>query len=310
MSCRCSVVVPCYGAPDLLPELHHRLGESLRELCGEDYELILVDDACPRDSWSAIRVLAAGDQHVRGLRLSRNFGQHYAIAAGLAHATSERVVVMDCDLQDDPQEIGTLWQVAEDGHPIVLGARHDRRDGWFKRLQGRCFYQLLSWLTDTHLDPSIGNYGIYQGPALKALRGLHERLRFLPVQARWVGFAPMTVPIAHAARARGRSAYSLRKLADLAFQVAIAHSNKPLSMIVQAGLLIAVLPALLIAWLLLQYFSTGIPVQGWTSLMLSVWFLGGALMATLGVVGLYVGRIFEESKGRPHYLIWEDTRSC
>jgi dolichol-phosphate mannosyltransferase len=182
-----SVVSPVYKAHGIIPELVKRIKVAVKTIT-EDYEIILVEDGSPDNSWNEMVIESEKDKRVRSVKLSRNFGQHYAITAGLDLAKGEWVVVMDCDLQDQPEEIEIMLETAKQGASIVLARRVERTDGFFKKMTSKTFYSLLSYLTGTKQDPSVANFGVYHREVVKAIRQLREPIRYFPAMVRWVGF--------------------------------------------------------------------------------------------------------------------------
>lgn len=298
-----SLVVPVYKCADSLVELHQRVQAVLAQL-QVDFELILVNDGSPDNAWSVITDLAAQDKRVVGLQLTRNFGQHYAITAGLQHSQGDWVVVMDGDLQDQPEEIAKLYAVAQAGQQDIIFARRVQRlDNWLKRLSSACFYKVLSYLTDTTQDATIGNFGIYSRRVVDTLNAMTEQLRYFPVLVRWTGFSMTTVDVTHAARSVGRSSYSFSKLMRLAFDVIIAFSDKPLRLTVKLGAVIALASFIFILYVVGLSLYGANPVEGWASLIVSMWFLSGLIIMILGMIGLYIGKMFDQVKQRPLYLV-------
>jgi hypothetical protein len=303
-----SVVIPVYGCVAALPELYQRLTTTLTSFAG-NHELILVNDHSPDGSWAQVQALAAADPRVLGLSLSRNFGQHAAITAGLDRAAGEWIVVMDCDLQDAPEEIPRLYAHARSQElDVVFGRRADRQDAALKQWGGRLFHGLLAWLGGPRQDPTTGNFGIFHQRVVAALGQLREPTRAFPLQVRWLGFRQGALDVQHAARAHGKSSYRLGQLVRLALAVILAYSDKPLRLLVKlgAGLVLgALLGAVgLGAWLATGHGGTTAWLVG---LLLSVWLLGGFMVAGLGLVGLYVGRTFDGVKNRPLYVVREET---
>jgi len=297
-----SVVIPVYGCVMALRELTLRLHVVLRSI-SPSYEIIMVNDASPDDSWSVIQVLASEDSRVKGIKLSRNFGQHYAITAGLDYALGDWVVVMDCDLQDVPEEIPKLYQVVQSGYDVVVGRRAERKDHWFKKTLSKFFYRIFAYFSGTTVDNRIGNYGIYAQKVIRSIRSLKEQNRSFGLFALWVGFRRIEIDIEHAARPHGRSSYTFRKMAALALDSIVAHSDKLLRLSVKLGLSVSFLSLLFAAWIVVRYFLWSTPIIGWTSLIVSVYFTAGLIIGTVGIVGLYVGKIFDEVKDRPLYII-------
>jgi glycosyltransferase involved in cell wall biosynthesis len=298
-----SVISPVYKAPKILPELVARLEKALSEITNS-FEVILIDDGCPWDSWTVIEELAKSFKFIKGIKLSRNFGQHYAITAGLDYAKGEWVVVMDCDLQDQPEEIHKLYSEAQQNNfDIVLAARENRKDNPLKKLFSKFFYRSLSYLSGAKYDHRVANFGIYSRKVITAINQFREPIRYFPGLVQYVGFKSTTINISHASREEGQTSYSLKRLFKLALDVILAYSDKPLRTIIKLGLIISLLSFAYVAYSLWQWYNDMIIVPGYTSLIASVWFLSGVLISTLGVIGLYLGKIFEAVKSRPIYLI-------
>lgn len=299
-----SVVVPVYLGRAFLRELYERVKKSA-ESAFPGFELILVNDASPDNAWPEIVALCQEDSRVKGINLSRNFGQHYAVTAGLENASGEWIVVMDCDLQDIPEEIPNLYQKACEGYDSVFAQRHDRQDGFFKRLLSWAFYQIFGYLTDTKLDYSVANFGIYRRVVIQAILSMEDGVRYFPTMSQWVGFRKTYLPVTHGERMSGASSYSLLKRLHLATRNIIAFSDKPLKMFIYAGFAMSIL-SLCIAVLYYSLYLMGhIQVQGYASLILSIWFIGGMLMFSLGVIGVYLGKTFDQVKGRPMFIVAE-----
>lgn len=298
-----SIISPVYGAAASLRELVHRIKTSV-ETITDNYEIILVEDHGPDTSWEIIEKLCAGDPKIIGLRHSRNFGQQYALNCGLDHARGEWIVMLDCDLQDRPEEIVNLYNEAQKGYDIVLASRQNRQDDFLKKFFSRIFYHLLSYLTDTHMDASVANFAIYHHKVVEALRSMNDYYRYYPTMIHWVGFRLTKLPIAHAERTDGKSSsYNFRKRLTLAFDTIISFSDKPLRLTVKLGLFISLFTAVLAIVLVVRYFIKAEAVSGWTSTFLSIWFISGLVITILGMIGIYVGKIFENVKGRPTYIV-------
>ncbi len=297
-----SVVVPVYACRECLVDLVKRLDKALGAIVS-DWEIILVNDACPQGSWDTIVEIAHGNPRVLGINLSRNFGQHYAITAGLDHTHGRWVVVMDCDLQDQPEEIGKLYAAAKNGYDIVWGQRKHRRDNFFKKLSSRLFYRVFDYFTDQESDPSIANFGIYSAKVIESYRSLREQNRAFPLFVRWLGYSSTKVNINHSERTTGVTSYTFSKAFSLAMDSIVSQSNKPLKLAIKLGFSISFFSMVYALYLTGRYFFLTIPVQGWTSVMVSLYFLAGLLLANMGVLGLYIGKVFDETKGRPLYVI-------
>jgi dolichol-phosphate mannosyltransferase len=301
-----SIVSPVYGCKTCLYELYFRLKETLEKIT-PDFEIILVNDASPDGAWETILELANKDKRVKGINFSRNFGQHYAITAGLDNCSGEWVVVMDCDLQDQPEEIIKLYDKTKEGFFIVFAQRIRRKDRWLKRTWSRLFYAILGYLTNTNQDPAIANFGIYHKNVIDSIRKMGDYHRYFPAMIRWVGFKYGKIPVSHAERNNGKSSYSFRKSLSLAIDIILSFSDKPLRLTVKFGFIISCMAVAFAVYNLILYFDNKILVPGYTSLIISVWFLSGLTIMVLGVVGLYIGKTFDKVKGRPSYIIMDKT---
>jgi glycosyltransferase involved in cell wall biosynthesis len=297
-----SVVSPVYKAPSILPELVDRLTISLTKIT-DSFEIILVDDGCPVNSWAMIEELSNKHCFVRGIKLSRNFGQHYAITAGLDQAKGKWVVVMDCDLQDQPEEIQKLYAKANIGYDCVLAARENRQDSLIKKFFSNAFYRILSELTGAKYDHRVANFGIYSEKVIQSINQFREPIRYFPGLVQYVGFKSETINIEHASRMEGKSSYNFKRLTNLALDIILAYSDKPLRTIIKLGLLISLLSFFYVGFSIWQWCTDQILVPGYTSLIASVWLLSGILISTLGIIGLYLGKTFEAVKSRPIYII-------
>ncbi len=299
-----SVIIPVYGCKECLYELYIRLISILEKLTS-NFEIILVDDCSLDNPWLFISDLGKKDLRVKGIRLSKNFGQHQAISAGLDYSSGEWIVVMDCDLQDKPEEIVNLYNKAIEGYDFVLGRRSERKDPFIKKIFSRLFYKLLGYLTDTKQDSAVGNFGIYNRKVIDAICSMKDNFRYFPTMVCWVGFNHTQINIDHAQREIGKTSYSFKKLMRLGLEVIVAFSDKPLRLTVKAGIAISIFALIFAGYTFVQYLSGAIKVLGYTSLFISIWLLAGLIIFLLGMVGLYIGRTFENVKGRPIYIINE-----
>lgn len=301
-----SVVSPVYGCPEGLYELCERLHLTLSAITRE-YEIILINDGSPDNSWKIIKELANKDLRVRGINLSRNFGQHNAITAGLDCASGDWVVVMDCDLQDIPEEIPKLYEEALLGFDIVVGKRVERKDNRLKKISSKLFHSLFYYFTKTKSNNQVGNFGIYSQDAIAAIRQFPEKNRCFGLLALWAGFARSEVEVRHSHRTFGKSSYNTVKRIRLASDILITHSNKLLEITVILGMSISIISFILCSWLIIKYFLYGTPLIGWTSIIVSIYFTTGLVIGCIGILGLYIGKIFDEVKGRPNYIISTTT---
>ena len=299
-----SVVSPVYGCCGSLNSLYTQLKDAL-SIISDDFEIIFVNDASPDDSWSVIQRLVAKDSRVKGINLTRNFGQHKAIAAGLAHAKGDWTVVMDCDLQDQPKEIIKLYNKALEGYDAVFGQRIGRQHSRGKRWASRAFIAVYDYLSDSKTDPTIGNFSIISRKVVDGLKDLKEQHHPYTFFVIWLGFKRTYVEIEHAKRDIGESTYNFKRLIQLAMDNIVSSSNKLLKMSIRFGFGLAFFSALYAFYLVMKYFMMDEVTPGWTSVMVSIYFIGGLLFANLGLIGLYIGKIFDETKNRPLYIIDE-----
>lgn len=299
-----SVVIPVYGCPACLEELYRRLVLSLQALA-LDFEIILVNDACPMNSWEVIKRIALKDPKVKGIDLSRNFGQIRAITVGLEFVTGDWVVVMDCDLQDKPEEIVKLYQKAQEGYDVVFSRRMTRKDTFFKRVCSKVFYALYGYFTSGAFDSSICKFSISRRMVMDNYRRIGDQNRAFILFIKWMGFKSVAIEIDHSERAAGKLSYTLRKQLRLAMEIITTQSNKPLVLSIKIGFTVALLAFLYAVVLIFRYLAHGISVTGWTSTIVSLYFVGGILMAQLGILGLYIGYVFDQTKNRPLFIVRE-----
>ncbi|MDB5263203.1 MAG: glycosyl transferase, partial [Adhaeribacter sp.] len=257
-----SVVSPVYKAEKLVEPLVARTKAAL-ELITNNYEIILVDDCGPDNSWKEIKKQAQLDDRIKGIKLSRNFGQHYAITAGLDFSKGHWVVVMDCDLQDQPEEISKLYFKAKEGFDIVLARRHDRKDNFLKKLFSKLFYNSLGYLTGSKQDSTIANFGLYSRNVINAICTLRESIRYFPTMVKWVGFNSTAIDVEHAERTEGSSSYNFKRLINLALDIILAYSDKPLRITIKAGILISFLSFLAALLMLIRAIKGNIEVMGY-----------------------------------------------
>lgn len=303
-----SVISPVYKAANIVPELVSQLHNQL-QLITENYEIILVNDASPDDSWPKISIECEKDSRVVGLNLSRNFGQHYAITAGLEHAKGEWIVVMDCDLQDRPDEIINLYNKAMEGYDLVLARRANRKDNYFKKLGSKLFYKLFSYLTDTTQDNTVANFGIYNKKVIESIISMGDYYRVFPILIQWVGFNKYYLNVQHSFRAEGKSSYSRMKLINLAFNMIISFSDKPLRLGLKLGVLVSFSSLLLSIYYFILYMTGRILVPGYASLVILITFSTGIIITFLGLVGSYIGKLSLQVKNRPKYIIKDKINS-
>ena len=299
-----SVVSPVYQAEEIVPRLVQEIVSVLDALV-DSYEVILVEDRSRDHSWDAIKKECQKNRKVKGIRLSRNFGQHYAITAGLRHAKGEWVVVMDCDLQDRPDQINAMFNKALEGFDVVLARRRIRNDSRVKRLYSRLFYFVFSYLTGTKQDASIANFGVYRSKVIHAVLSMKDNIRYFPAMVQWVGFSTATVDVEHSSRFQGQTTYDFKRMLRLAIDNIVSFSAKPLRLAAQGGLILSFVSLLVGIIYLIGFLIGAVKVAGYTSLIISIWLTAGINIFVLGLVGIYVGKAFERVKDRPVYIIDE-----
>ncbi|MCF0202323.1 MAG: glycosyltransferase family 2 protein [Bacteroidaceae bacterium] len=297
-----SVVSPVYKGEKMLRSLVSRT-EAAVETFTEDYEIILVNDCSPDNSWDVIVEICGSDKRVKGVNLSRNFGQQYAIKAGLSVTSGEKVVVIDCDLQNRPEEIPRLYAMSQEGYDTVFAQRMDRPDSYWKRLSSKVFNKVFSYLSDTPQDESVAEFGLFDRKVIDAILSMGDSILYFPIQAQWVGFRKGYLPVKMAEREEGSSGYDFFKLLNLATDTMIGFSNKPLKLMLRFGVFVIIVSFVLIVYYLCCYLFGHEDVDGFTTLVMSIWLIGGILISLLGITGLYIGKIFDRVKGRPTFII-------
>lgn len=296
-------MVPVYGSPESISELCDRLIQSLSGITA-DFEVILVEDASPDESWGLILAQAERDDRIRAVRLARNFGQHAAISIGLRLTNGNWVVVMDCDLQDRPEEIPKLYSKAVQGYDQVVAVRTNRQDKLLKRCMSALFIRLMARLTDYKLEPGVGNFGIYHCRVIQAINSLPERGRTFGYLALWVGFRRTSLPVQHDARKYGTSSYTFRLLVAHALSSITYQSDKPLRIAMRFGLLTTAC-SMFALLAILGRATLGQTTPGWASISITMTLMTGLIIAFISITGLYIARILDEVKGRPVAVIWQ-----
>jgi glycosyltransferase involved in cell wall biosynthesis len=299
-----SVVVPVFNEEENIPELYRRLRAVLPQVV-QEWEILFVDDGSRDRSWELIRALAAQDPRVRGLRFSRNFGHQMAFAAGLDHARGQAVVIMDADLQDPPELIPELVAKHREGYEVVYAVRVARHgETAFKKLTAKLFYRLLARITAVQIPLDTGDFRLMGPRAVEAFRRLPERHRFTRGLVAWLGFPQTGVPYERAPRHAGTTKYPLRKMLRFALDAITSFSHLPLQLATWLGFAVSAF-AFFYILVVLALKLAGISWPGYTSLMAAILFLGGVQLLMVGLLGEYVGRIYDEVKQRPLYLVAE-----
>lgn len=299
-----SVVSPVYMAEKILPALCERLNAALSRITPE-HEIILVCDGSPDRSWEVMQELVRQYPRLTAVKLSRNFGQHYAMTAGLDLARGQWTVVMDCDLQDPPEAIAALLEHAGAGFDIVVARRIQRQHTWWKRATSRAYFKVFSALSGFKLDGSVGSFRIMSRSVVDGLCSMRESYRMFAGLVEWLGFRTGFVDVQHAPRYEGQSSYNLVRLLRMALDGMVSFSNRPLYISVGLGLGLSLLSAVYGAYLIARYLldPAAFTVEGWLSTMTVTAFLGGLVLLNQGVLGIYLGRLYNQAKGRPLYVI-------
>lgn len=297
-----SVVVPVYGCREALPELHRRL-VAVFEKMNSSFEIVLVDDHDPQNSWEEVERICQVDNRVHGIKLSRNFGQIRAITAGLDACHGNWVIVMDCDLQDRPEAIPQLFKKAQEGFDVVFARRVERKDSAITLFLSQAFYKVYDYFTDGTYDASLCNFSISRRIVIENYCKMREHNRGYTMFIKWLGFRQSAIEIEGDERFSGSSSYSMRKKLSMAFELITAQSNKPLRLSVNMGFVIAFAALIFLIISVIRRLAFQDITAGWTSVISSIFLMGGLMLAAIGVVGLYVGNIFTEVKQRPLYVV-------
>jgi polyisoprenyl-phosphate glycosyltransferase len=304
-----SVVAPAHDEADSLPEFVARVRAVLETLdC--DWELVLVDDGSRDATWSLMQETAAAEERVHAIRLSRNYGHQLALTAGLATAEGDLVVTLDSDLQHPPEVIPALLAKGREGYDVVYAVRSEEdAEGWFKVASAHAFYWLINKLTALDLPSGGADFRFMSRRVVNAVLAMPERHRFLRGMTRWVGYTQTTIEYARAARFGGRSKYTPRHMVRFALDAIFGFSAVPLKIASVLGFAMSFLGALYFVYVVLARIFTDAAVAGWTSVVVVVLLLGGIQLVCIGLIGQYLGRMYDEIKGRPLFLVWEDTRA-
>lgn len=297
-----SVVVPVYNEAENLRPLHQALTRQLTAL-DLDYEVIFVDDGSRDGSLAVLRELHAADPHVKAVSLSRNFGHQNALTAGLEHAAGDAVIAMDADLQQPPELIPQMVEHWRAGYQVVFTIRQDGQQiGRFKRWTSRAFYALINRITDTPIVPGAADFRLVDRAVVDTLNSMQERARFLRGLVSWVGYRQIGIPFVVRQRHQGQSKYSLRKMLGLALNGITNFSAFPLRLATYFGFASALVGVPYAFWAIYAHLFTNATVPGWTSLTTILLFLGGVQLISLGIIGEYLGRVYDEVKRRPLYI--------
>lgn len=300
-----SIVIPVYLAEDCIQELYNQIKEVMKNVT-PDHEIIMVVDGSGDHSWDIIKQLGTGDPLLRGLRFTRNFGQHYAITAGLVESKGDYVIVMDCDLQDDPTHIPLLYQKALDGYDIVYTIKKTRKHSRVKNFFSLFFARLLNWLAEGSVtaNPNIGAYSLISRRVVGAFCQFKDSHRHYLLLLQRLGYKSAFVEIVHHQRYSGKSAYGFKALTKLAIDGITSQSDKLLQLSISLGFLFFVFSISYAVYLVIMYFVHGFK-EGWASTIVLILLSTGVILMCLGIMGLYIGKIFDQVKQRPLYIIDE-----
>ena len=300
-----SVLVPVFNEEEVLPAFRTRLEPALSP-CTPDHEIIFINDGSTDGTLPLLKQWAKQDKHIKVLSLSRNFGKEAAITAGLQASSGQAVIILDADLQDPPELMGALWKKFKEGYDNVYGVRQDRSaDSFFKRITAGAFYKLYNRLADTPIPYNAGDYRLLSRRAVDAVLCLPERERFMKGLFSWVGFRTAAIPFTRAERVAGKTKWNYWKLWNFALNGLTASSTWPLKLATYSGVFISAAAFLFALWVAYKKIMFGNPVSGYSSLMVAILFFSGVQLITLGVIGEYLSRIFNEVKQRPTYFIDE-----
>lgn len=297
-----SIVIPLYNTKDCVGQLYIRLCTILKS-ANVPLEFIFVDDSSPQQDYEVVQEIAKKDSRVKLIKLSRNFGQQAAISCGLKHSKGDWVIIMDADLQDRPEEIPRLYKKALEGYDIVFTKVGHRRDAFLKRFFSNVFHTMFAYLTGTPGNHGIRNYGIYSRKVVSAFLSLDEQFRGFALLVRWLGFKSTVIEVQHDRREIGKSSYNFAKGLNLAIDSFLTFSDKPLRITIMSGFVVSLVSFIAGLVFLFRALLGYTVLLGWTSLILSIWFLSGFTVFCVGLIGLYVGKVFNETKKRPHYIV-------
>ena len=297
-----SIVSPIYRGEKMLDELVRRIHAAIQPLT-DDYEIVLVNDCSPDDSWNKIIDICANDKKVKGINLSKNFGQPYAITAGLTYAQGNYVAVIDCDLQNKPEDLPAMYRKALEGYDVVSARRTVREDTFLKRMSSTVFHKVYDFLSGFDTDKAVAEFGIYSQKIVKVYCSIPEYSRSFVELIHTLGFKKATVDVLHDHRLEGKSSYNLARLIKLSYNSIISNSNRPLYLSVTLGLIMSILSFLMAIYNIFAKIYGLNEVVGYTSTIFSIWFVGGLLLFMMGILGLYIGKIFDQVKGRPVFIV-------
>lgn len=299
------VVAPIYNEEQTISEFVKQVTNTLSQI-SIDYEIILIDDGSKDSSWGKIKKEVVSNSKVRGIKLSRNFGHHYAISAGLHKANAKWTVVMDSDLQDRPDVIKDLYSKAKEGYEVVFVSRINRPESFGYLFLQKIFYKLLNLFSGLKFNSRQANFSIIEDKVVNAFRQFPENSRFYGSTIKWLGFKTTEINAPHGTRFSGKPSYTFKKRVKLALDIILSFSDRPLKFAIYFGTLMALLAIIISVWIVWGALNDEFVVLGWASLMASIFFVGGSILIVLGILGTYLGRVFNEVKNRPLYVISDE----
>jgi dolichol-phosphate mannosyltransferase len=297
-----SVIIPVYNEEAIIPELHRRLKHTIDNI-GMETEVIFVDDNSTDRTFSIIESLHKTDQRFKIIRLARNFGHQVAITAGMEFADGEAVILMDGDLQDPPELLPTLLAKWTEGYQVVYTIKKSRKENVLKRFAFASFYRLMHTFSSISIPMEAGNFSLMDRRVVDVIRSMPERNRYISGMRAWAGFRQTGVEFDREARFAGKPKMSIRKLIDLALDGLISFSNAPLRLAIYVGLAVAVISFIGGLYVIYEKLFTDKAIAGWASTIVAITFIGSMVLLTLGVIGEYIGRIYDEVKQRPIYIV-------
>lgn len=302
-----SAIVPSYNEEKNVPLIYKRLTDTLSQI-SDKYEIIFVNDCSKDSTLSVIKQISEKDSHVKYISFSRNFGHQIAVSAGLDMCKGKAVVIIDGDLQDPPELILEMYKKYQEGYKVVYAKRKTREgETWFKKATAKLFYRFLAAMTSIEIPVDVGDFRLIDKVIVNHLRNMPEKSKYIRGQISWIGYKQTFVEYHRDARLYGKTNYPLKKMLRLAFDGITAFSDKPLKMASAIGIISAILSLLAIIYALISYFIFDSAVSGWTSLIISVLFIGGVQLITIGIIGEYIARINNDVRNRPLYIIEEEN---
>jgi len=304
-----SIIIPVFNEEENIQDLYDRLSSVMEDLCislniqKDRYEILIIDDGSTDRSWQMISKFHVKDVRVRGISFSRNFGHHIAITAGLDYCKGKTIILMDGDLQDPPEEIPNLYRKFQEGYDLVYGIRQQRKDSFLKKMSSSLFWWILRKFSGVYIPPGQTMLRIMSRRLVEAVGEMREHARFIHGMIAWTGFRVTTLEVQHAQRVKGKTKYSLPKMFRLAFHAITSFSTIPLRIATYIGLISATTSFFIGTYFILRKVFLGIPVIGYASIIVSIFFVGGVQLLIFGLFGEYLGRIYQEVQQRPLYII-------